>query len=203
MRLQTPLTPTVCALISPLGSPFSVQWLDASICICIGQALAEPLRGQLYQGSSQQAFLGINNSVWVWCLQMGKAPRSGGLWVVFPSVSAPLFVPAFSFDRRNSRLIFWGGCVAPFLKHGLCLSIGYGLYMFFLPFVRFKQWGSGNGVATRKSQMPGTQEFPRTQQGRYILILIFPSPKFVQSLSSSLPTQLTFFLKKQTKTPIQ
>ena len=27
--------------------------------------------------------------------------------MAFPSVSAPLFVPAFPFDRRNSRLMFF------------------------------------------------------------------------------------------------
>jgi hypothetical protein len=39
MRWQTP----------PLGSPWSIQWLSVSICLCICQALAEPLRRQLYQ----------------------------------------------------------------------------------------------------------------------------------------------------------
>jgi hypothetical protein len=31
-----------------LGTLCSVQWLAVSICLCICQALAEPLRKQLY-----------------------------------------------------------------------------------------------------------------------------------------------------------
>jgi hypothetical protein len=56
-----------------------------------GQALAEPLRRQL-SGSCQQALVGIHNSVWVWWLYMGWIPRSGSLWMVISSVSAPHFV---------------------------------------------------------------------------------------------------------------
>ena len=46
MRLQSPSAPTGLALTSPLGSSHSVHCLAVSICI--GQALAEPLRGQLH-----------------------------------------------------------------------------------------------------------------------------------------------------------
>jgi hypothetical protein len=49
MGLQIPSAPSVLPLTLPLGSPCSVRWLAASICICIGQTLAEPLRGQPYQ----------------------------------------------------------------------------------------------------------------------------------------------------------
>jgi hypothetical protein len=51
-------------------------------------------------GSGQQALLGIRKNVRVWCLQVGWIPRRGSLWMPFPSVSAPLFVPTFSFDRK-------------------------------------------------------------------------------------------------------
>jgi hypothetical protein len=47
MGLQTPSAPSVLSLTLPLGTLCSVQWLAASMCICIGQALAEPLRRQL------------------------------------------------------------------------------------------------------------------------------------------------------------
>ena len=42
---------------------------------------------------------------------MGWIPRWGSLWMAFPSVSAPLFVPPFPFDRINSGLTFsrWVG----------------------------------------------------------------------------------------------
>jgi hypothetical protein len=34
-------------------------------------------------------------------------PWWGSFWMVFSSIPVPLFVPAFSFDRRNSGLIFF------------------------------------------------------------------------------------------------
>ena len=60
MVLQTPSAPSVLHLTPPLGSPCSVRWLAASIHICIGQALVEPLRRQLkkqYQVSVSKHFL--------------------------------------------------------------------------------------------------------------------------------------------------
>jgi hypothetical protein len=41
--LQTPSAPSVLTLTPPLGTLCSVQWLSASIHICISQALAESL----------------------------------------------------------------------------------------------------------------------------------------------------------------
>jgi hypothetical protein len=57
MRLQIPLAPKVLALTSPLGSPRSVQCLAVCIRICIGPALAEPLRAQLYVAPVSKHFL--------------------------------------------------------------------------------------------------------------------------------------------------
>jgi hypothetical protein len=45
---KAPSAPSVLPLIPPRGSLCQIQWLDMSIHICIGQALAEPLRKQLY-----------------------------------------------------------------------------------------------------------------------------------------------------------
>ena len=39
-----------------LGPPNSVQWLAVSICLCICQALANPLRRQPYQSSISKHF---------------------------------------------------------------------------------------------------------------------------------------------------
>lgn len=47
MGLQTPSAPIVLALTSPLGSPHSSQMFGCIHHICIGQGLAEPLRGQI------------------------------------------------------------------------------------------------------------------------------------------------------------
>jgi hypothetical protein len=49
MGLQHPSAPLVLALTPPLEYRCSVQWFAASVCICIGQTLAESLRRQLYQ----------------------------------------------------------------------------------------------------------------------------------------------------------
>jgi hypothetical protein len=63
-------------------------------------------------GSCQHALVGINNSVWVWCLYMGWIPRWGSLWMVFPSVSAPHVVSIFSSVSILlpilRLLLFWG-----------------------------------------------------------------------------------------------
>jgi hypothetical protein len=49
MGLQTPSAPWVLSLAPPLGTLYSIQWIAVSIYLCICQALAEPLRRQLYQ----------------------------------------------------------------------------------------------------------------------------------------------------------
>jgi hypothetical protein len=69
-------------------------------------------------GSYHQALLGISNSDWVWWLHMSWIPRWNSLWIGFPSVSAPLFVPVFPLDRSNSGLKVWEGWVAPFSTVG-------------------------------------------------------------------------------------
>jgi hypothetical protein len=55
MGLQIPLAPLVLPLIPPVGSPCSIWWLAASICI--GQVLAEPLKGQIYQAPVSKCIL--------------------------------------------------------------------------------------------------------------------------------------------------
>ena len=51
-----PSAPSVPSPTPPLGTPSSVQWLTASICLCICQVLAVPLRRQLYQASVSKHF---------------------------------------------------------------------------------------------------------------------------------------------------
>ena len=116
-------TPSVLPIIPPLGSLSSVRWLaDCKqphlYCSGSGRASLETA----VSGFCQQVLLGINNSVWVWCLQMGWIPMWGSLWMAFPSVSALLFVPAFPLDRNHSGLIFFSnGRAAPSLNRG-CAS---------------------------------------------------------------------------------
>ena len=75
-------------------------------------------QGTAIPGSCQQVLLGISNSVGVWCLQMEWIPTWGGLWMAFPTVSAPFFVPAFPLDRSNSglKILRWLG--TPILQPG-------------------------------------------------------------------------------------
>jgi hypothetical protein len=88
-------------------------------------------------GSCQQVPLVISNSVWGWCLEMGWIPRWGSLCMAFPSVSDSLFVPAFPLHKSNSGLIFLTWVDGPIPQPGLCLTSGYGLYRFSLPFVGY------------------------------------------------------------------
>ena len=55
--MDLPITPSVLALISPLGFQSSVHCLAVCIRICIGPALAEPLRAQLYVAPVSKHFL--------------------------------------------------------------------------------------------------------------------------------------------------
>jgi len=57
MGLQSHSAPSALSLILPLATPDSVRWLPGSICICISQVLAEPLRGQPYQAPDSKCFL--------------------------------------------------------------------------------------------------------------------------------------------------
>jgi hypothetical protein len=57
MGLQFLSAPSVLPLALPLESMGLARWLALSICICIGQALAEPLRGQPYQAPVSKCFL--------------------------------------------------------------------------------------------------------------------------------------------------
>ena len=69
-ELQTPSAPSVLSLTPPLGTVCSVQWLVVSICLCICQALAKPLRRQLYQAPVSKHFLastivfGFGDCIW-------------------------------------------------------------------------------------------------------------------------------------------
>ena len=65
-------------------------------------------------GSCQQNLVDICNRVWVWWLLMGRIPRRGSFWMVFPSVSAPNFVSVtpsmgilFSLLRRIKVSTIW------------------------------------------------------------------------------------------------
>jgi hypothetical protein len=59
MGLQAPSAPSVLSLTPPSGTPCSFQWLTKNIHLCICQALAEPLRRQLYQAPVNKHLLAV------------------------------------------------------------------------------------------------------------------------------------------------
>ena len=69
-----------------------------SIHICYWSGSGRFSQESAVSDSHHQARLGSCNSVWVCCLHVG--------WI-FPSVSAPLFVPLVPLDRNSSGLKFW------------------------------------------------------------------------------------------------
>jgi hypothetical protein len=91
MEWQIPSPPSVLSLTpslgTPLGTPCSVPWLAASIYLCIGQALAEPLRRQLYQAPVSMHCLAST-------IKSGFGDRIWGGF--FPSVSTSHFVSVFA-----------------------------------------------------------------------------------------------------------
>ena len=110
MELQSPSDPSVLPPTFPLESLCSAWWMDASIRISIAEVLAEPLRRQLYQTTVRKHILASaivsGFGVYRWDGSLGGA------------VSAPLFVPAFPFQGKNSELRFlrWMGVPIPQLK---------------------------------------------------------------------------------------
>ena len=57
MGLQIPHVPWVLYLSTSLGTLCSVQWMSVIIHFCVCQALAEPLRRQLYQAPGSKLLL--------------------------------------------------------------------------------------------------------------------------------------------------
>jgi hypothetical protein len=114
MWLQTPSGPSVFFLTPPLGSLCSVQWLTTSICLCICQALAEPLRRQQYQASVIKHFLAstIVSAVGVcrWGGYLGGAVSGLSLssysTICLHISSLEYFVPLLKKDWSIHTLVF-------------------------------------------------------------------------------------------------
>ena len=104
MGLQTPSAPWILSLPPSLGTLCSVQWMTVNIHFCICQALAEPLRRQLYQSPVNKHLLastivsGFGNCIW------NGSPRgtiTGWLFLQFllQTLSLYLFPWLFFFTR--------------------------------------------------------------------------------------------------------
>jgi hypothetical protein len=82
MGLKTPSVPWVLSLAPALGTLCSVQWMAVSIHFCICQALAEPLRRQLYQDSDSKLLLAFTIvSRFVGCLWDGSPGGEVSGWL--------------------------------------------------------------------------------------------------------------------------
>jgi hypothetical protein len=70
MGLETPSAPLILSLVPSLGTLCSAQWLAVSTHFCIFQALAEPLRREIYQAPVSKNLLasktvsGFGDCVW-------------------------------------------------------------------------------------------------------------------------------------------
>jgi hypothetical protein len=93
MWLQTPSATWILSLAPSLGILCSIQWMTVSIHFCICQALAEPLRRQLYQAPVSKLLLASTIvSGFGGCLWDESWRGWGNLWMVIPSVLASHFV---------------------------------------------------------------------------------------------------------------
>jgi hypothetical protein len=94
MGLETPSAPSVLSLTPPLGTSCLVQWLAASIHLCICQALAEPLRKQLYQAPVSKQLLAST-----------RVPRFGDcIWDVSPGGAVSGWPFISSFEQPHSSI---------------------------------------------------------------------------------------------------
>jgi hypothetical protein len=114
---KAPSAPSVLPLTPPLGSLCSVWWLAASICICIGQDLAEPLRRKLYQAPVSKHFLASAIVSGLSACEMDPQGRQSLDGLSF-SLCSTLF-PCIFFRQEQ----FWfkdlemGGCSIPQRGH--------------------------------------------------------------------------------------
>jgi len=88
--------------------------MPASVLVRWCQSLSENSHTKLLSVST----FWISKRVGVWYPQMGWIPRWGSLWMAFPTVTAPFFVPVFPLDRNDSELkmLRWVGGLTPQLK---------------------------------------------------------------------------------------
>jgi hypothetical protein len=112
-ELQIPSAPWVLSLAHPLGALYSVQWLAVSIHLCICQALAEPLRKQLYQAPVSKLLLASTIvSGFGDCMWDGSPGVAVSGWPFLQSLLHTSAKPPFCSSAYMCRLEV-GICVLP------------------------------------------------------------------------------------------
>jgi hypothetical protein len=125
MGLQTPSAPWVLSLAPLLGTQCPVQWMAVNIHFCNCQALAEPLRRQLYQAPVSKHLLASTIvSSFGSCIWDGSLSH----WMAFPSVSAPNFastsppmVILIPLLRRTKVSTLWSSFYLSFMCSVNCI----------------------------------------------------------------------------------
>ena len=125
VRLQSPSAPPVLLPAPPPGSLSSVWWLAPSICICIGQLLAEPSKEQPHRVPDSKRLLAkVTVSGFAVCKpdgsQVGASPVRQ-LWVTGPRV---LGTELESSTRPVNPIHDWAispalHCISPLLQYML------------------------------------------------------------------------------------
>jgi hypothetical protein len=133
MGLQTPLAPLILSLTPPLGTLCSVQWLAESICLCICQALAEPLRKQLHQAPDNKHFL---VSTYGMDPQVGQS-LDGLSFPLFVYIFPPLGI-LFQLSRRTEvstlcsslflSFIYFANCILGILSFWVNIHLSVSVY---------------------------------------------------------------------------
>ena len=135
MGLQTYSAPWVLSLAPALGTVCSAQWMTVSIHLYICQALADPLRRQLYQAPVSKLLLASTTvSVFGVCIRDGSPgePVSGRPLVQsLLHTLSPYWLPEYFV---SSSKMDWSIHILFFLL--LELHVVYELYL-----VYFELWG--------------------------------------------------------------
>jgi hypothetical protein len=79
MGLQTSSALSVLSLTPPLGNPMLSPMVGSKHPPLYLSGSGRASQETAIMGSSQQALLGLSNTVWVWCLNMEWIPRWGSL----------------------------------------------------------------------------------------------------------------------------
>jgi hypothetical protein len=136
MGLQTLSIPSVLSLTPLLGTPHSVQWLAANICLCIFKALAGPLRRQPYQAPFSMHFLAstiVSGLVTVYGMNPQVGQSLGGhsfslcLTLHLHICLCEYFVPLL---RRIEAHTLWSSFLLSFMWSVNCILVIWSLWAY-------------------------------------------------------------------------